>query len=127
MHRDDLYSDDGIPYGGFYTQDEIREVVSYAAERGISVMPEIDMPGHMLAALASYPWLGCTGGPVEGLPRLPAAYLGVGDKVWRRHYCGAVSPGHVYEASRGVPHLQGTACRGMGRDTGRRHCSGGMP
>lgn len=65
--------------------------------------------------------------PVEGLPRLPAAYLGVGDKVWRRHYCGAVSPGHVYEASRGVPHLQGTECRGMGRDTGRRHCSGGMP
>lgn len=62
---DDLYSDDGIPYGGFYTQDEIREVVSYAAERGISVMPEIDMPGHMLAALASYPWLGCTGGPYE--------------------------------------------------------------
>ena len=59
---DDLYSDDGIPYGGFYTQDEIREVVSYAAERGISVMPEIDMPGHMLASLASYPWLGCTGG-----------------------------------------------------------------
>lgn len=62
---DDLYSDDGIPYGGFYSQDEIREVVSYAAERGISVMPEIDMPGHMLAALASYPWLGCTGGPYE--------------------------------------------------------------
>lgn len=62
---DDLYSDDGIPYGGFYTQDEIREVVSYAAERGISVMSEIDMPGHMLAALASYPWLGCTGGPYE--------------------------------------------------------------
>lgn len=54
---------DGIPYEGFYTQEEIREVVRYAAERGIEVIPEIEMPGHGLAALASYPWLGCTGGP----------------------------------------------------------------
>lgn len=50
-------------YGGFYTQDEAREIVRYAAERFITVIPEIDMPGHMMAALASYPELGCTGGP----------------------------------------------------------------
>lgn len=56
---------DGIPYEGFYTQEEAKEVVAYAAERYITVIPEIDMPGHMLAALASYPELGCTGGPYE--------------------------------------------------------------
>lgn len=57
--------DDGIPYGGYYTQAEAREIVAYAAERHITVVPEIDMPGHMLAALASYPELGCTGGPYQ--------------------------------------------------------------
>lgn len=57
--------DDGITYGGYYTQDEAREIVAYAAERHITVIPEIDMPGHMLAALASYPELGCTGGPYQ--------------------------------------------------------------
>ena len=57
--------DDGIPYGGYYTQDEAREIVAYAAERHITVIPEIDMPGHMLAALASYSELGCTGGPYQ--------------------------------------------------------------
>ena len=57
--------DDGITYGGFYTQAEAREIVRYAAERHITVVPEIDMPGHMLAALASYPELGCTGGPYQ--------------------------------------------------------------
>ena len=57
------YTDE--PYGGYYTQDEIREVVAYAAERGIMVIPEIEMPGHAVAALAAYPWLGCTGGPYE--------------------------------------------------------------
>ena len=56
---------DGTPYGGFYTKDEIREVVKYAADRNITVIPEIDLPGHMMAALASYPELGCTGGPYE--------------------------------------------------------------
>jgi hexosaminidase len=55
--------DDGIPYGGYYTQDEAREIVAYAAARHITVIPGIDMPGHMLAALASYTELGCTGGP----------------------------------------------------------------
>ncbi|WP_139261662.1 beta-N-acetylhexosaminidase [Xylanibacter ruminicola] len=57
--------DDGIPHGGFYTQQEARDIVKYAAERHITVVPEIDMPGHMLAALACYPELGCTGGPYE--------------------------------------------------------------
>ena len=54
---------DSIRYGGFYTQAEIKEVVAYAAARHITVIPEIEMPGHALAALASYPYLGCTGGP----------------------------------------------------------------
>ena len=59
----DVY--DGMPYGGYYTQDEAREIVKYAADRYITVIPEIDMPGHMQAALACYPELGCTGGPYE--------------------------------------------------------------
>jgi len=56
---------DGTPYGGYYTRDDMREIVKYAAERYITVVPEIEMPGHSLAALASYPSLGCTGGPYE--------------------------------------------------------------
>lgn len=56
---------DGIPHGGYYTQDDIREIVAYAAKRYVTVVPEIEMPGHALAALASYPYLGCTGGPYE--------------------------------------------------------------
>ncbi|MDX9881399.1 MAG: beta-N-acetylhexosaminidase [Prolixibacteraceae bacterium] len=54
---------DGIGYGGFYTQDQIRDIVQYATERFITVIPEIEMPGHSSAALAAYPELGCTGGP----------------------------------------------------------------
>ncbi len=54
---------DETPYGGYYTQQEARDIVSYAAQRHITVIPEIDMPGHMLALLAAYPELGCTGGP----------------------------------------------------------------
>ena len=57
--------DDHIPYGGCYSQQEARDIVTYAAARHITVVPEIDMPGHMLAALASYPELGCTGGPYQ--------------------------------------------------------------
>ena len=57
--------DDGVEYGGYYTQDEAREIVEYARQRYITVIPEIDMPGHMLAALTAYPELGCTGGPYE--------------------------------------------------------------
>ena len=59
----DFESSDGIRYGGYYTQEQMKEVVAYAAERNITVIPELDLPGHMLAALASYPELGCTGGP----------------------------------------------------------------
>jgi hexosaminidase len=59
------YQGDGTPYGGFYTQDEIRDVVRYAEERHITIIPEIEMPGHSLAALTAYPYLGCTGGPYE--------------------------------------------------------------
>jgi hexosaminidase len=55
---------DGSIYGGFYTQAEIRRVVEYARERNITVVPEIEMPGHSQAAIASYPELGCTGEPV---------------------------------------------------------------
>jgi len=56
---------DGSRYGGFYTQDDIREIVAYAAERHITIVPEIEMPGHSQAALAAYPGLSCTGGPFE--------------------------------------------------------------
>lgn len=56
---------DGMPYGGFYTQDEVRDVIDYAAKRFITIIPEIDLPGHQQAALATYPELGCTGGPYE--------------------------------------------------------------
>jgi hexosaminidase len=56
---------DDIRYGGFYTQEEIKEIVAYAKERHITIVPEIEMPGHALAALASYPEFSCTGGPFE--------------------------------------------------------------
>ncbi|MCX6169374.1 MAG: family 20 glycosylhydrolase [Ignavibacteriales bacterium] len=56
---------DGKPYGGFYTQDEIREVVAYAQKNFITVVPEIEMPGHALAAITAYPEFSCTGGPFE--------------------------------------------------------------
>lgn len=56
---------DGTPYGGYYTQEQIKEVVAYAADRHIVVIPEIDLPGHMQAAITAYPELGCTGGPYE--------------------------------------------------------------
>lgn len=56
---------DNERYGGFYTQDEIRDVVNYAASKQITIIPEIEMPGHSLAALAAYPEMGCTGGPYQ--------------------------------------------------------------
>ncbi len=56
---------DSTEYGGYYTQDEIREVIKYAADRYIEIIPEIEMPGHSSAALAAYPIFGCTGGPYE--------------------------------------------------------------
>ena len=65
--KKDFTSHDGIPYGEgmWYTQEQIREIVDYAAAKGIDVIPEIDLPGHMVAALAAYPELGCTGGPYD--------------------------------------------------------------
>jgi hexosaminidase len=56
---------DGIPHSGFYTQEDIKEIVQYASDRFITIVPEIEMPGHSMAALAAYPELGCTGGPYE--------------------------------------------------------------
>lgn len=56
---------DGKPYSGFYTQKQIRDIVKYATDRYITIVPEIDLPGHMQAALAAYPDMGCTGGPYE--------------------------------------------------------------
>ena len=58
-------TNDGVRHGGYYTQDEIREIVKYAEDRAITVIPEIDLPGHMVAALEAYPELGCTGGPYK--------------------------------------------------------------
>ena len=56
---------DGKKHGGFYTHEDIREVVAYAQKRHVTIVPEIDMPGHMQAAIAAYPELGCTGEPAE--------------------------------------------------------------
>ena len=57
--------DDGVPHGGFYTREDIREVVAYAKKRFITIVPEIEMPGHSQAALAAYPELSCSGGPFK--------------------------------------------------------------
>ena len=56
---------DGKKYCGFYTQEEIKDIVKYATDRYITIIPEIEMPGHSTAALASYPYLGCTKGPYK--------------------------------------------------------------
>ena len=56
---------DGIPYGGFYTREQAREIVAYASARYVNVIPEIEMPGHSIAALTAYPSLSCTGGPFK--------------------------------------------------------------
>jgi hexosaminidase len=61
----DPFVGDGVEYCGFYTQDEAREIVEYARERFITVMPEIELPGHSVAALAAYPEFACTPGPFE--------------------------------------------------------------
>ncbi|WP_160715498.1 glycoside hydrolase family 20 protein [Chitinophaga solisilvae] len=68
---------DGKRYGGYYTQEQVREVVAYAAARHINVIPEIEMPGHALAALTAYPSLGCTGGPYK-----TAQFWGIFDDVF---------------------------------------------
>ena len=56
---------DGVPHGGFYTQDQIRSVVKYAAARNVTVVPEIELPGHSQAAIAAYPHLGNTGRQID--------------------------------------------------------------
>jgi len=61
----DPYVGDGTPHGGFYTQEQMRELVAYAAARHVTIIPEIEMPGHASAALAAFPELSCTGGPFE--------------------------------------------------------------
>ena len=52
---------DGKRHGGFYTQEDLKEIVDYAAKRHITIIPEVSMPGHASAAIASYPWLGTSG------------------------------------------------------------------
>lgn len=70
-------SNDGIRHGGYYTKAQIRDIVAYAADRGITIIPEVDLPGHMVAALASYPEFGCAGSaPYEVL-----TYWGVSKQV----------------------------------------------
>ncbi|MBO9633059.1 MAG: family 20 glycosylhydrolase [Chitinophagaceae bacterium] len=68
---------DGKRYGGYYTQEQVKEVLQYAAERHITVIPEIEMPGHAQAALSAYPELGCTSGPYKA-----ATFWGVFDDVF---------------------------------------------
>lgn len=68
---------DGKKYGGYYTQEQVKEVLAYAAARHINVIPEIEMPGHALAAMAAYPSLGCTGGPYK-----TAQFWGIFDDVF---------------------------------------------
>jgi hexosaminidase len=63
--KDEPHKYDGVPHGGFYTQDQAREIVQYARERFITVLPEIEMPGHASAAIAAYPELGVTGKRIE--------------------------------------------------------------
>jgi hexosaminidase len=65
---------DGRPHGGFYTQDDIREIVAYASERAITIVPEIDVPGHSQAAIAAYPELGVGGQPREVFTRFGVNY-----------------------------------------------------
>ncbi|MDG1914618.1 MAG: family 20 glycosylhydrolase [Crocinitomix sp.] len=76
---------DSIPVEGYYTQAEIKEIVAYAALRHIEVIPEIEMPGHSIAALVGYPQLSCTGGPFEVLQRpgvIPDVYCAGNDSVF---------------------------------------------
>ena len=64
-YNDQPHQFDGKPYGGFYTQEQIKEVVAYAKTRQVTIIPEIEMPGHSQAAIAAYPELGCSGEQVE--------------------------------------------------------------
>lgn len=73
------YTYDGFEHGGFYTQEEIKDIVKYAQDRGIVIVPEIEMPGHAVSALAAYPSLGCKGGPY---------HVGTDWGVYDDIYCG---------------------------------------
>lgn len=64
-YSDQPHQFDGKKYGGYYTQEEVKSIVSYASKRQITVIPEIEMPGHAQAALSAYPELGCTGKPID--------------------------------------------------------------
>lgn len=78
--------DDSTEYCGYYTQDQIRDVVKYAADRYITVIPEIELPGHSSAALTAYPWLGCTGGPYHvqhGFGVFKDVFCGGNDSVFQ--------------------------------------------
>ncbi len=77
IDRDDYVNHDNVPHGGFYTQEQIKEVVEYARRRFITVVPEIEFPGHVVAAIASYPHLGCTGEAAE-----VRAFWHVDDRVY---------------------------------------------
>jgi len=68
---------DGVEYGGYYSQDEVRDIVEYARQRFVTIIPEIEMPGHSQAALSAYPEFSCTGGPHEVVTR-----WGVFDEVY---------------------------------------------
>jgi hexosaminidase len=63
--KNQLLSGEPITYGGFYTQDQVKEIVAYANARNVTVVPEIEMPGHSDAAIAAYPEFGCTGKPQQ--------------------------------------------------------------
>jgi hexosaminidase len=63
---------DNTPYGGFYTQEDVKEIVRYAADRHITVVPEIEMPGHSSAAIAAYPWLSCFPEKETLIPKNPS-------------------------------------------------------
>jgi hexosaminidase len=73
---------DGTPHGGFYTQEEIKDVIAYAQKKYITIIPEIEMPGHALAALASYPELACTEKSLKGGPFEVTGIWGVHDDVF---------------------------------------------
>jgi len=76
---------DGKPYGGFYTQEEVKDIVAYAKSKFITIIPEIEMPGHSSAALAAYPEFSCTGGPIEVATKwgvFPDVYCAVKDATF---------------------------------------------
>lgn len=75
--RSNPHAFDGKRYGGYYTQQEVQDIIKYAADRQITTIPEIEMPGHARAVLAAYPNLGCTGGPYQ-----TATFWGVFDDVF---------------------------------------------